>query len=86
MKNSFFSRAASTFSPLPDLKKDTVCPDFLDYLAIQNVLSLYCVAVDSKSYNLLEEVFTDDVVAEYEFSSLRGVDEVVRSIASRLVL
>lgn len=56
----------------------------LDVLAIRNVLSLYCEALDSKDFKLLEKVFLPDVVADYPFNSdLKGVNAVSQAIQSR---
>ncbi|KAF2155864.1 hypothetical protein K461DRAFT_274902 [Myriangium duriaei CBS 260.36] len=59
-------------------------PDFLSYLAIKNVLSLYCVALDTKDFSLLHEVFTQDVEAIYPFASMFGVEEIIYRISRRL--
>jgi hypothetical protein len=56
----------------------------LDHLAIQNVISLYCEALDSKDFTLLNRVFLPDVVADYPFNSdLQGVDAVGEAIKNR---
>ncbi len=56
----------------------------LDVLAIKNVISRYCEALDSKDYTLLEEVFTHDVSADYPFNpSLQGVNTVAKAIENR---
>ena len=58
-------------------------PDFLSYLAIKNVLSLYCVALDTKDFLLLHEVFTQDVEAIYPFATMFGVEEIMYRISRR---
>jgi hypothetical protein len=58
--------------------------DALDHLAIQNVLSRYCEALDLKDFDLLSKVFLPDVVANYPFNShLNGIDEVSQAIQNR---
>ncbi|EAT88816.2 hypothetical protein HBI56_039920 [Parastagonospora nodorum] len=60
-------------------------PSALDHLAISNVLSCYCEALDTKNFELLEEVFVNDVVADYPFNSnLEGVGSVSEAIRNRL--
>ncbi|KAI0591160.1 SnoaL-4 multi-domain protein [Pyrenophora tritici-repentis] len=41
----------------------------LDVLAIKNVVSRYCQALDTKDFDMLEEVFVPDVDADYPFNS-----------------
>jgi hypothetical protein len=56
----------------------------LDHLAIANVLSRYCQALDLKDFDLLNKVFLPDVVADYPFNSdLNGVDAVKNAIQNR---
>ncbi|OSS53972.1 hypothetical protein B5807_01783 [Epicoccum nigrum] len=56
-----------------------------DVLAVKNVISLYCEALDSKDFMLLEKVFVEDVSADYPFNSdLQGVDAVAKAIRNRL--
>lgn len=73
--SSIFSRSSQT---TPEQE-----PDFLDYLAIKNVLSLYCVALDTKDFDLLQEVFTRDVEAVYPFAAMHGVNEISYRISKR---
>jgi hypothetical protein len=55
-----------------------------DYIAIRNTLSRYCEALDEKKFNLLENVFLPDVMADYPFNSdLRGVEDVKTAIRNR---
>jgi len=57
-----------------------------DFLAIKNVISLYCEALDSKDFELLNRVFLPTVVADYPFNSdLQGVDAVSQAIQNRCV-
>ena len=56
----------------------------LDILALKNVISLYCEALDTKDFALLEKVFLQDVSADYPFNSdLQGVDAVANAIKYR---
>jgi hypothetical protein len=55
-----------------------------DHLAIRNVLSRYCQALDLKDFDLLNKVFLTDVVADYPFNSnLNGVEAVKKAIQNR---
>jgi hypothetical protein len=55
-----------------------------DHLAISNLVSRYCEALDSKAFTLLDQVFLPDVVANYPFNSdLQGVDAVRNAIQKR---
>jgi hypothetical protein len=55
-----------------------------DYLAVKNVLSRYCQALDSKDFASLSNVFTQDVVADYPFNpSMTGVEVIVDAITNR---
>ncbi|KAI2479520.1 SnoaL-4 multi-domain protein [Pyrenophora tritici-repentis] len=58
----------------------------LDVLAIKNVVSRYCQALDTKDFDMLEEVFVPDVDADYPFnSSMKNVKEVASAIKKRHV-
>jgi hypothetical protein len=58
--------------------------DSLDHLAVKNVLSRYCEALDLKEFELLKSVFTPEVVADYPFNSdLRGVEAISNAIQNR---
>ncbi|EMD62108.1 hypothetical protein GGP41_002418 [Bipolaris sorokiniana] len=57
----------------------------LDVLAIKNVVSRYCQALDSKDFDMLGEVFVPDVEANYPFNnSMKSLSEVKDAIKSRL--
>lgn len=57
-----------------------------DHLAVKNVVSRYCEALDSKDFDLLNKVFLPNVVADYPFNSdLDGVDAVSKAIQNRCV-
>jgi ketosteroid isomerase-like protein len=56
----------------------------LDILAIKNVISRYCEALDTKDFNALGKVFVENVNADYPFNSnLEGVDAVAKAIQNR---
>ncbi|KAF2474569.1 uncharacterized protein BDR25DRAFT_254814 [Lindgomyces ingoldianus] len=56
-----------------------------DHLAIRNVLSRYCEALDTKIFDLLDKVFVPGVVANYPFNTdMKGVDTVRDAIIKRL--
>ncbi|KAJ4301203.1 hypothetical protein N0V90_003294 [Kalmusia sp. IMI 367209] len=56
-----------------------------DHIAIQNTLSRYCEALDTKDWLLLSKVFVTDVDADYPFNrSLKGVENVAKAIQGRL--
>ena len=56
-----------------------------DYRAIQNTLSTYCFALDDKDFELLNDVFTPDVVANYPFNEepILGVERLRERIRGR---
>lgn len=57
----------------------------IDYIAIQNVLSRYCIALDTKDLSILTEVFMPDVDAQYPFpgGDMQGIDAVKATISKR---
>ncbi|KAF2499782.1 hypothetical protein BU16DRAFT_524231 [Lophium mytilinum] len=57
-----------------------------DHFAIQNVIAQYCVALDTKDFERLTEVFTTDVDAVYPFpgGQMKGVEAVQNKIRARL--
>ncbi|KAJ4984648.1 hypothetical protein SVAN01_09837 [Stagonosporopsis vannaccii] len=57
----------------------------LDVLAVKNVIARYCEALDTKDFMLLDDVFVQDVSADYPFNSdLQGVKAVAKAIQDRL--
>lgn len=59
----------------------------LDVLAIKNVVSRYCQALDSKDFEMLGEVFLPDVQANYPFNNnMKSVNEVKNAIKNRYSL
>jgi hypothetical protein len=59
--------------------------DPIDYIAIKNVLALYCFALDTKNLTLLSEVLTPDIDAKYPFpgGDMQGLEAVVSVISKR---
>lgn len=56
----------------------------LDYIEIQNTIARYCVALDTKDFDLLKDVFTVDVSGNYPFNNgLKGVAAVSKAIQKR---
>ena len=57
----------------------------LDYISIQNTIARYCLALDSKDFDLLKQVFTEDVDAIYPFRNqqIKGVQNVADAIKKR---
>lgn len=56
----------------------------LDVLAVRNVISRYCEALDTKDFALLEQVFVQDVSADYPFNrDMQGVKIVAKAIQKR---
>ncbi|CAN9092401.1 hypothetical protein CC77DRAFT_1019783 [Alternaria alternata] len=57
----------------------------LDVLAIKNVVSRYCQALDLKDFDLLGKVFVPDVEASYPFNeAIQSLDELKDAIKNRL--
>ncbi|KIW02027.1 uncharacterized protein PV09_06533 [Verruconis gallopava] len=51
-------------------------------LAIQNTISRYCIALDTRDFSLLKQVFTEDLRADYSAVSpqnrdIRGLDSLI---------
>ena len=56
----------------------------LDVLAIKNIVSRYCQALDLKDFDLLSKVFTPDVDANYPFNNkIQSLDELKEAIKNR---
>lgn len=56
----------------------------LDHFAIQNTIARYCIALDTKNFDLLEDVFTKDVHAKYPFrEAMTGCETVSQAIQGR---
>jgi hypothetical protein len=59
-------------------------PNPRDELAIRNILSRYCEALDNKNLDLLDKVFIPDAIADYPFNrDMKGVDAVRTAIQNR---
>lgn len=64
----------------------TSSPNPFDYFAIRNVISDYCLALDTKTFKLLTEgVFTAEVDAVYPFFTVKGAQDVADRIEKRFV-
>ena len=64
-----------------------MAPNAIDYFAIQNCISRYCLALDTKDFELLKQVFTPDVDTVYPFGGQRkGVQSVADAIQKRYVV
>ncbi|KAL5117227.1 hypothetical protein ACEQ8H_004916 [Pleosporales sp. CAS-2024a] len=64
---------------------EAVGPSPFDQLAIQNVISRSCEALDGKDLSLLDKVFTSDVAADYPFNAnLQGVASIAEAMKKRL--
>ena len=56
----------------------------IDYFAIHNTVSRYCIALDTKDFDLLGEVFTEDVEADYPFNhNMKGTKDITAAIQKR---
>ncbi|KAK4554559.1 hypothetical protein LTR86_008414 [Recurvomyces mirabilis] len=61
-----------------------MAPNAVDYIAIQNTISRYCIALDNKNFDLLKQVFTEDVDTVYPFGGQRkGVQPIIDAISKR---
>ncbi|EME38398.1 hypothetical protein DOTSEDRAFT_57502 [Dothistroma septosporum NZE10] len=56
----------------------------IDYFAIRNTIATYCIALDTKDFQLLRHVFVEDVDAVYPFWQIKGVQNVADAIQKRL--
>ncbi|ORY11203.1 SnoaL-like domain-domain-containing protein [Clohesyomyces aquaticus] len=62
-----------------------MAPTPQDDLALRNILSRYCEALDTKNFPLLDKVFVADVQANYPFNpDMKGVDTIRNAIINRL--
>ena len=61
--------------------------DLANYIAVKQTLSAYPFAIDSKDFDALANVFTEDVVANYSapINVLDGLDAVKSALSARLV-
>lgn len=57
-----------------------------DYIAIRNTIADYCIALDTKNWPSLQNVFTEDVDAYYPFSEMKGVTKVAEAIENRYII
>ncbi|KAF1985333.1 hypothetical protein K402DRAFT_464638 [Aulographum hederae CBS 113979] len=60
-------------------------PNPMDHFAIRNTISRYCIALDTKDWELLKQVFTPDVIANYPFrDEMDSLEAVSQAIQGRL--
>lgn len=58
----------------------------IDYELIRNTIALYCIALDTKDFDLFNKIFLEDVVTVYPFGGQRrGVDDIKAAIEKRYV-
>jgi hypothetical protein len=62
-----------------------MAPNAIDYIAIQNTIARYCHALDTKDFDVLDEVFAKDVEAIYPIRKAKGVDEIKAAIEKRYI-
>ena len=85
---------ASSTSPLNTARWPCICNNIvmpnmdsynaLDHFAIQNTIARYAIALDSKNFDLLDEVFTEDVDTIYPFKGeIKGAQNVADAIRDR---
>lgn len=48
-------------------------PNPFDYEAIRNCIARYSIALDTKNFALFNEVFAEDVQAQYPFGGVNGL-------------
>lgn len=79
--NAFLSHGLDTRKTRPYTMSD-INP--LNVLAIKNVVSRYCQALDLKDFDLLGKVFVPDVEASYPFNeAIQSLDELKDAIKNR---
>ncbi|KAF2484825.1 hypothetical protein BDY17DRAFT_292448 [Neohortaea acidophila] len=62
-------------------------PNAFDYIAIQNTLAKYCMALDSKTFHLLDDVFTPNVQVRYPiegFDAAKDLESLIQRLEKRL--
>lgn len=61
-----------------------MAPNPFDYITIQNTLARYTIALDTKDFALLKQVFTEDCDTIYPFGGqIQGVQNVADAIQNR---
>ena len=64
-----------------------MAPNPLDYFAIQNTISKYCIALDDKNFDLLREVFTESLDAQYPlFNNVGDLEGLIAAIQKRFAI
>lgn len=64
-------------------------PNAFDYVAIQNTLAKYCMALDSKTFHLLDDVFTPDVQVRYPiegFDAAKDLESLIQRLEKRCAI
>ena len=57
---------------------------FQDYEDIRNVIARYCIALDTKDFDKLDMVFTENVETVYPFGGERlGIPDIKEAIKKR---
>lgn len=62
-----------------------MAPNPFDYFEIQNTIARYCIAIDTKNFDLLQDVFSDDVQAKYPFNEFQSRQALAQAIEKRLL-
>jgi hypothetical protein len=57
--------------------------DPLEYELIRNIIALYAIALDTKEFDGLKTVFTEDVDTVYPMGNLKGRQNVIDAIEKR---
>jgi hypothetical protein len=58
-------------------------PNPFDYFALRNLLSQYCVLIDNRQFNKLDQIFAVDAVVVFPFATRKGSSQVARLIEQR---
>jgi hypothetical protein len=75
----FISLSAITGHPIPT-------PNPTDVNAIRETIARYSISIDTKDYNELYTVFTDDVVGEWPpLGVVHGVPAIISAIGGGLI-
>lgn len=59
--------------------------DTLDYELVRNTIARYSIALDTKNFSLLQDVFTEDCDTIYPMGELKGRQKVIEAIEKRYV-
>lgn len=64
-------------------------PNAFDYISIQNTLAKYCIALDTKAFHQLDDVFTPDVQVRYPiegFNAAKDLASLIQRLEKRCVI